>query len=242
MRLEKALFQKSHLYFAGFFLFMVLAFWFTYFTKIFEQENYRMHLHGITLVLWCLMLIIQPYLIRTKRYQLHRAMGKFSYLLVPVLVFTTLDLFIFRMKAAGDLKNLGYSFTALVVNALVAFLIFYGLAIYNRKKPLVHARYMICTAFPMFTPITDRIIYTFIPSLTTVKWLPVIDGNPIVPFYGFLLADLLLFGLIIWDWQSHKRMKVFSFALLVMLVYHLSVFHFYKFGFWQAFSTWLAGG
>lgn len=241
MRFEKALFQKSYLYFAGFFLFMLLGFWLTYFTRLFEQENYRMHLHGIALVFWCLMLILQPYLIRTKRYPLHRAIGKFSYVWVPVLVVTTLDLFIFRMKASGGMNNLSYSFTALVVNALVAFLVFYGLAVYYRKKPLVHARYMLCTAFPMFTPITDRIIYLFIPSLAKAKWLPAIDSEPIVPVVGFLLADLMLVGLIIWDWRSHRRMNIFPFALAVLLVYHFSVLYFYRYEWWQQFSRWLVG-
>jgi hypothetical protein len=65
MKLEKTIFQKSHFYFIAFFLFVVAGFWVTYFTKLLEQKNYRMHLHGIALTLWCLMLIVQPYLIRT---------------------------------------------------------------------------------------------------------------------------------------------------------------------------------
>ena len=79
MKLERTLFQKSYLYFAGFFVFVLIAFWLTYFTKLFDQENYRLHLHGITLLLWCLMLIVQPYLIRTNRRELHKRIGKFSY-------------------------------------------------------------------------------------------------------------------------------------------------------------------
>ena len=239
MKLEKSLVQRSHLYFLVFFLFMLWGFWLTYFVKIFEQENYRMHAHGITLILWCLMLIVQPYLIRTKKRPLHRAVGKFSYLLVPLLVITTLDLLHFRMTGNAGLKTLDYVFVALVVNALVVFLIMYGLAIVNKSKPTVHARYMLCTAFPMFTPITDRIIYLFFPS--AVPHMPTIEGNPIVPIVGFVLADLLLFGLCIWDWRSHRRWNVFPFALLLLVAYHLSVFHFYKFQYWRDFSSWFAG-
>jgi len=238
MKLEKSLFQRSHIYFIAFFLFMLWGFWLTYFVKIFNQENYRMHLHGITLILWCLMLIVQPYLIRTKRRPLHRAVGKFSYFLVPLLVFTTLDLLKFRISG-GELNTMAYHFMVLVVNALFAFLIFYCLAIYHRKKPTVHARYMICTAFPLFTPITDRIIFIFFPPV--VPYLPTIEGNPIAPIIGFVMADVLLFGLCIWDWRSHRRWNVFPFALLVMIAYHISVFHFHKFIFWQDFSRWFVG-
>jgi hypothetical protein len=31
---------------------MLVGFWFTYFTKLLDQENYRMHTHGVTLILW----------------------------------------------------------------------------------------------------------------------------------------------------------------------------------------------
>jgi hypothetical protein len=237
MKLEKSLFQRSHLYFIAFFLFMVWGFWLTYFTRIFEQENYRMHAHGMTLILWCLMLIVQPYLIRTKRRPLHKAIGKFSYLLVPLMVFTTLDLLIYRFKTGNELTALHYSFIALVVNALVVFLAMYGLAIFHKNKPTVHARYMLCTAFPMFTPITDRILYSFFPS--GLSFLPTIEGEPIMPFVGFVLADLMLLGLSIWDWRSHKRWNVFPFALLLLLAYHISVFHIYRLQVWRDFSNWL---
>jgi len=238
MKLEKSIFQRSHYFFIVFFGMMLIAFWLSYFVQIFDQENYRMHTHGITLILWCLMLIIQPFLIRTRRRALHRFIGKFSYLLVPLMIFTTMDLLRFRLKAAPALHTMDYFFVSLVVNALIVFLLLYGLAIINRKKSTIHARYMICTAFPMFTPITDRIVYTYFPSL--LKYVPTIDANPIAPAIGFGLADFMLIGLSIWDWRSHKRWNVFPVALSLLLLYHFSVFNFYKYAWWQQFSTWLA--
>lgn len=239
MKLEKSLFQKSYLYFIVFFLFMLVGFWLTYFTKIFQQENYRMHTHGITLILWCLMLIVQPYLIRTKRTKLHRLIGKFSYLLVPLLIITTLDLLKFRLGKVPALGTMDYFFVALVVNALIAFVILYALAIYHRKKSTIHARYMISTVFVFFTPITDRIIHIHFPSILT--YMPAIEGNPIAPVAGFLLADLLLLGLCIWDWRSHKRWNVFPVVLLILLLYHFSVLTFWKYDFWKSFSNWFVG-
>jgi len=236
MKLERALYQKSYLYFIVFFLFALAAFWLTYFTRLGDQENYRLHTHGASLILWCLMLIIQPYLIRTKRFELHKLIGKMSYVLVPVLIFTTVDLLKFRLTGLLALGVMDFFFVALVLNALVAFLILYGLAIFFRARPTIHARYMLCTALPMVTPITDRIIHIYFSFL--VPYLPTIEGNPIAPVAGFVLVDLLLLGLIVWDWRSHKRWNVFPVALLVLLVYHFSVLNFYKFEFWQAFSRW----
>src|SRR6187455_885239 len=97
MKLERTLFEKSHVYFLVFFLTVLAAFWFTYITRIFEQDNYRMHLHGGILFLWCFMLIIQPLLIRKKMNLVHRWIGKFSFVLVPLLVFTTFDLLRYRI-------------------------------------------------------------------------------------------------------------------------------------------------
>ncbi len=236
MKLERTLYQRSHVYFIVFFLCMVAAFWLTYFTKLLSQDNYRLHTHGITLILWCAMLIVQPYLIRTNQYALHRVIGKFSYVLVPLMIITTVDLLHFRLHVNTVLGTMDYFFVALVLNALLAFIILYGLAIYNRKKPTVHARYMLCTALPMFTPITDRILFIYFPSLA--KYLPTIDQNPIAPVVGFAMADLILIGLSIWDWKSHKRWNVFPVALVILLGYHYSVMTFYQFEFWQTFSNW----
>ena len=91
----------------------------------------------------------------------------------------------------------------------------------------------------MFTPVTDRIIHIYIKFL--VPYLPTIEGNPVAPVIGFLLADVILIGLSIWDWMSHKRWNVFPLALIILLIYHYSVLNFYKFNFWKSFSLWFVG-
>jgi hypothetical protein len=234
MNLDKSINLRSYLYFGLFFLCMLAAFWTTYFTKLFTQENYRMHLHGIALILWCSMLVVQPYLIKTGKRKLHRLIGKFSYALVPVLLFTTYDLLRYRMNT---LETVEYASVALVINALVAFIILYGLAIYFRKNPALHARYMICTVFPMFTPVTDRIISIYFPEM--LPWFPTLMGIPNVPLFGFLLADIILIGLSIWDWKANRSLSVFPVALIILLIYHYSFNYFYQYRFWQVFSDWI---
>ena len=234
MKLERTLFEKSHIYFLGFFLLVIAAFWLTYITRIFEQENYRMHLHGATLFLWCIMLIVQPLLIRRKMYLIHRRIGKFSYVLVPVLVFTTFDLLRYRIKGQSAID---YSFMALVINALIVFVILYALAIYHRKRSALHARYMLCTVFPFFTPATDRIIAIYFPS--TLEYFPMLNGQPNVMLFGFALADVILIGLCIWDWKSHRRLNVFPTALIILLTYQYSANTFHHYNFWKTFCDWL---
>lgn len=236
MKLESALYQKSYLYLIGFFILMLLGFWVTYFTQLFNQENYRMHLHGTVMILWCILLVSQAFLIRRKKNKLHRQLGKTSYLLVPLIAFTTVDLYKFRLNQSTTIGDIDYLFTASVLIALFVFLLFYGLAIYFKNKPAIHARFMICTIFAMFTAIIDRIIYSFFPFL--LPFFPSVDKQAIVQVLGLTLGDILLFILSIWDWRSHKRLNVFPIALIIHLLYHFAVMNFYKFEFWKSFSIW----
>ena len=235
MKLESVVYQKGFFYFLAFFLLMLAGFWLTYFTKVLDQENYRMHVHGITLILWCMLLVGQAYFIRIKCYRVHRQVGKLSYVLVPLIAFTTVDLYKYRLSELTSLSAGDYLFTASVLLALLTFLIFYGLAIFYKSKPAIHARYMICTIFPMFTAVIDRIIDSYFPFL--LPYFPDVDG-PVIQVVGLTLADILLVLLCIWDWRSHRRINVFPIVLVIHLLYHYAVLNFYKFDFWQAFSNW----
>jgi hypothetical protein len=121
------------------------------------------------------------------------------------------------------------------VNALVAFLLLYGLAMWFRREPAVHARFMIATLFPLFTPVTDRLIGRYVPAI--VPLVPRIGGSPVLPTAGFLLADVLLVALSVWDWRTNKR-RVFPVALVVLVLYHASVLTFHQFDFWRRFAEW----
>jgi hypothetical protein len=155
-----------------------------------------------------------------------------------MLLFTTIDLLKYKLHGRESLSNADNLFVALVLNALVAFVILYGLAIHHRRKGTIHARYMLSTAFPMFTPITDRIISIFFPSV--LAYLPTVDGVPNVVIIGFAMADILLVILCIWDWRSHRRWNIFPFVLVLLLGYHFSVLNFYKYPFWVRFCEWFA--
>jgi hypothetical protein len=178
----------------------------------------------------------KAWLIRTGRKHLHRQIGKAYYALVAFLILATTNLVHFRIHSAGPLTNVGLYFLALVLNSIVVFLCLYALAIYHRRTPAIHARYMICTLFPFVTPVTDRIIAVNFPSL--LREVPVIDGAPVVPVIGFALADIILVALTLWDWRSGRRLKVFPIALVLVLIYHAGVLSFYRFGFWRSFGEW----
>lgn len=239
LSLNQFLYQRSVIYLIAFFGFALFAFWSNYFSILGQPMSFYFHFHGIFMILWCLMLIAQALLIRTKKYSIHTVIGKTSYLIFPLLILSTLLLIHATVRKSPEV-NLGTYFSmALMFNATVVLVIIYGLGIFFRKDRLTHARYMVCTIFPLFTPVTDRIIYKYIPSL--VQFAPQVEGFPIVPFFGFLLADILVIGLAVWDWKIHKRKDVFLIVLASLLIYHSSLFIFYKIPAWQNFSSWFYG-
>jgi hypothetical protein len=109
------------------------------------------------------------------------------------------------------------------------------MAMSYRGQPAVHARFMVSTLFPLFTPVTDRLIGRFAPSI--VRMVPTLDGSPLVQVAGFLLADAILAGLAVWDWRANRK-RVLPVALAIVVVYQTTVLTFSRCGFWQAFGVW----
>lgn len=201
--------------------------------------TFYVHFHGIFMTLWCLMLIVQAFLIRAKKHSIHTIIGKSSYLIFPLLILSTLLLIHATIKKSPEVNFGTYFSMALMLIATVVLTIIYCLGIYFRKDRLTHARYMVCTIFPMFTPLTDRIIYKYVQPMVEIA--PTLEGVPVVPFFGFLLADFLVIGLAVWDWKTHRRKDVFLIVLGLLLIYHISLFIIYKIPAWQDFSAWFYG-
>jgi hypothetical protein len=95
---------------------------------------------------------------------------------------------------------------------------------------------MLCTVFPLVTPVTDRLIGAYWRPL--VRLVPRIEGNPILPTVGFALADLTLAALSLWDWRVNRRLDVFPVALGVLLVYHVGTLTLHRVPLWNAFCVW----
>jgi len=221
--------------FATFTLAMILAFWPSYFSRLADQPSPHHHAHGLAMTLWLGLLVAQAKLLRSGRKALHRRLGLVSYVLVPVIVIVTARFAHYTLQEVPALGSYGLFFLALVLLTLVAFVTLFALAMAYRGQPAVHARFMIATLFPLFTPVTDRLIGRYVPAI--VPLVPRIGGSPVVPTAGFLLADVMLIALSVWDWRTNQR-RVFPIALAVLVLYHASVLTFYQFGFWHAFGEW----
>lgn len=222
-----ALFRNSLPFFVLIPLFAVWGFWPTYFAQVVRPISWIDHAHGIAMFGWCAMLILQSYLIRSGNRRVHRATGKISYALMPVIVVSTLMLANQQINARG-LTGQGLYILMLQITILPQLVIFYTLAIINRKSSDVHARYMICTALPLIDPIFARIMFQVLP--TEQMWL--------TQYITFGLTDLVLIGLITWDWRAGRRHDVFLPMLFVLLVLQLPVFTAVSSDAWANFANW----
>jgi hypothetical protein len=242
-RVPPALNRFSAPFFVAFLALAVWAFWPSYFARLFEQPNVWFHAHGIVLTLWLAMLVAQAQLIRTQRRSWHRALGKLSYAVAPALVIIT-TVFVHQRVSPGlvgvaQLPPVALYFLALTVPSLAVFALFYGFAMRARRDSQTHARWMLCTVFPLFTPVTDRLIGAHLPALIGV--VPRIAGNPVLPAVGFAAADLIVGALAWWDWRTNRRLNVFPVALGVLLVYHVGTLTLHRVPLWNAFCVWFLG-
>jgi hypothetical protein len=240
------LYRFSARFFVVFLALTVWAFWPSYIARLFEQPNVWFHAHGIALALWLCMLVVQAQLIRTQRRSWHRQLGKLSYVAAPAVVVVT-TVFVHQRVSVGlagmselpRLPAMVLHFLALTLLSLVAFAVFYGFAIARRRDSQAHARWMLCTVFPLVTPVSDRLIGAYLPSLVGI--VPRIDGNPILPALGFAVADLVLLALASWDYRANRRLDVFPVALGVLLAYHVGTLTLHRVPLWNSFCAWFLG-
>ena len=189
--------HRSGYWFAGFLLITLFAFWPSYFSKLPARMDIYTHLHSVLMTLWFGLLIAQPFLIRGGRRVWHRALGRFSYVLVPAIAVTWVQLVHVRAAAMPEelFAREGKFFYLPFVSA-VLFLSAWGMAIIRRRTTPLHARYMVCTAFALIDAVTARILFFNFPPLSNPLTYQVI---------GFGLTNAIIAFLLLIDRGRHRR-------------------------------------
>lgn len=172
------------------------GFWRSYVSRIGAADAVT-HLHAGLMLAWFAMLFTQPWLVRTRRLELHRKLGKLSYVLVPAIVLTCLGLSQLRMSAATP-QSFGIQafIMYLGVAASVMFALFWALALVYRRQAGLHARFMVATALVMIDPALARLLML----------LPI--PGPAIAFisYGVVFAIL---GLSLWLGRGRPGQRAF---------------------------------
>lgn len=229
MQLTNTIYRNGFLITLAFTGIFVWGFWPTFYAHPFSLKTNMHYVHALAVSLWFVLLITQPLLIRMNCRSLHRSIGKLSFVIVPIIVISSLLLVQYRQHLMTEVGDYEYGFLYLISESTVIFSIFFALAIFYKETSAIHARYMISTVFPLLPAATDRLLGRSFPE------------NALTAMYtGWVVADLIVLALLIWDWRSHKKLNVFPLVLGVMIFHHIAWFYVGKVPAWRHFSDWFA--
>lgn len=193
----------------------IFAFWPSYFSRLPAATGF-MHLHAAVMALWMLLLVTQPFLIRTRRAGLHRRVGRIAFVLAPLAVVTSVLLSHSRLVPLGAAELAEAApFVYLPFQAAALFGLTAGLGLAYRRSPALHARYMICTALTLIDPVVARILGFRFPPL---------DNDLHYALIGYAITDGILLALLLADARSRPGRAVFGAMLVVFGLVHLGYF------------------
>lgn len=143
----------------------VPAFWPQYLSRPGESDAYT-HFHAGLGLAWLLLLIGQPLLVRARRLDLHRRIGRVGWLLGAAFAVSGVLVAhrgVARMDEAELARDGFFLYMPLAQSALFAVALALGIA--WRSEPATHARYMACTALPLLDPLLARLLHFYFPPL-----------------------------------------------------------------------------
>lgn len=221
--------SRGWLYCAALFIVALIAFWPSYFSPGLAASSFYIHLHAVTATLWMLMLIAQPWLIRTFRFDLHRRIGTVSYFLVPIVIVSMLLLANNRIRTvAEDAYEIQTFVLYLQISLTVLFAICYAMAMLYRRDAEIHARFMICTGLTLIDPVFIRLFFWIHPG-----------GVEYLQWFTYGLTDGLFLFLIWAERRNLRRVWVFPVMLLVFVLFQIpALFKWTNTPIWQSFARW----
>lgn len=230
--MEKS-YQNISYFFVGILICAFIGFHFTYTVKFpnFEGLSFVHHFHGAMMMAWFFMLIAQPILIRTNHRDWHRQLGKVSYILVPLLLYS-----IFLVSKVSYLRNLATiprnaDIAGLTVDLpdILVFGFYYVMAIINIKKTASHLRYMIGTSLLMIGPGIGRAMIIF-------GGLPF----PVALTYALYITEIVAIIFLVFDYFKGNSIKPFVVIMVGLIFLHIC-WAYQMSWWWQGFGEWFVG-
>jgi hypothetical protein len=161
---------------------------------------------------WLVMLIIQPFLIKYGKYKTHRMLGKLGYVLAPIVCYS---MFVitgvkYHREIAIMPESDALAGACLDFPDIFYFGLLFALAMINRHKPNIHARYMAGTAVLILPPAIGRAIIIFggLPPLTGIHT-------------SHFIADTLTLLLLFHDFKKRINIKPALTIAIIVIIRHL---------------------
>ena len=136
----------------------LVAFWPGYLAVPKSELSGWTHFHAAAGTLWIIMLIVQPWAIRSGRRTLHIWLGRTSFLLVPLVIVGFVGLAHSSMQGKSPQGQAVDAYFFYIRVVLVSIFVgSYVMGIITRRDPEAHSRYMLCTGLPLIDPVVHRI-------------------------------------------------------------------------------------
>lgn len=221
--------RNAGYFFIVLFIGALFAFWPHYLSRL-PNDDVHAHLHAALAVTWCALLIMQPFLIRARKNDLHRRLGAFSKLVAPAFVVAAVLLAHHRVAVMPDAK-----FAAdpaglfLGLAAAVDFAVAYSLGLWFRQTMALHARFMIATGLTMIDPVFVRVLGYYAPPFS----------HPLMyQVCGYGVTDLMLLLLLWRPAMSARYRRIFLSGVIIFPILHLAWFTVVQGPLWVSFATW----
>ena len=218
-------------FFVGVLIVTLLGFYPSYFSYFptFDGFSWVYHFHAFFATVWIVMLITQAFLIRRKKFNLHRKIGIASYFIVPFLLFS-----FFIVAKATYFKNINVKHLSQTdalaylsrsgLRDILYLAILYSLAILYKRRTSWHLRFFTCTGLTVLGPGLGRLAF----------------GNFSPAVAGATMGIFLLLIPIIWLIVDVVKKKS-SIPLLVFIAITISAIYLDSCGhaaWWQSFAKW----
>ncbi len=187
------------------------------------------HLHGLVMTLWVGYFIAQVWLIRSKKAKVHMKAGLVGIALAAAVIvigfFTAVAAAKFGSQSSPpDISPLSFAIVPLV--DILIFAIFFGLAVYYRKRPANHKRLMLLTVVNFLPPAIARIPLDFVASAGPLLYF----GVPAVMAIGLLIND---------THRNGKLNRVFLYGSILLIVSYPLRLMLSGTTAWLSFANWL---
>jgi hypothetical protein len=146
-----------------------------------------LHVHGLVFTCWLVLLIVQSGLVRADRVDLHKRLGVFGAVLAVLVTLLGLSVAVDgarRGTVADGMDPLGFMIFPLGQTLLFAG--FIGLALWKRRQPELHRRFILLGTICLLTPAISRMV----------------DKRSVLALFLTLIFVVVA---MIHDWKSRRR-------------------------------------